>query len=260
MIQEMVTRGIICIDDEYGFTYRISNIDYHYDSNDQFEYVFIPNYSVISLLTSDIFQGIPGIDLSQKKKRYVRKQSTPVFISERTPAPNRVDLWDLLDEANMSHLNRLEWLIRQQAKYSGDNLYIVANTKATKKNVLRLESLEHLANRSAVVIDKLLREICLGNDIIFKEVVIDDTNRLQFFQLLMSLFKLEKSFIKERIVKGQSQIPQGNQKAGRPLKKLSVPMLREQVEKYKAGEITAEEAAVALGVSRSTFYRRMNHL
>lgn len=258
MTKELVTSGIICIDDSNGFTYRISNIDYHYDSNEQFEYVFTPNYSVISLLSSDIFQGIPGIDLSKMKELYVRKQRTPVFISERTPPPNRVDLWDLLEKAGMSYLNRLEWLIRQQPKYSGDNLYVIANTEATEKKELRLESLAELANRSAYVIDKLLQEICFGNDIVFEDVVIDDTNRLPFYQLLMGLLKLEKTYIRNKIIHGQSNIPHDQAQPGRPTKKISIPRLRELIAKYHANEITADEAATALGVSRSTFYRRMD--
>ena len=50
----------------------------------------------MDLLPNNIFQGIPGLNLELRKDKYVRKNMTPVFISERTPSAHREDLWELL--------------------------------------------------------------------------------------------------------------------------------------------------------------------
>ena len=66
------TKGFICLKDDLDFEYRVSEIEYRVWENEEFEYVFRPDYSVISLLDSSIFQGIPGIDISIEKEEYIR--------------------------------------------------------------------------------------------------------------------------------------------------------------------------------------------
>lgn len=56
----------------------------------------------------------------------MRENVVPVFISERTPGENREDLWELLEECGVQYLNRLEWLIRTETRYSGDGMYVQA--------------------------------------------------------------------------------------------------------------------------------------
>lgn len=70
------------------------------------------------------FQGIPGLDLDLKKKSYTRENVIPVFISERAPAKNREDLWELLEKCDMQYLNPVEWLIRTNTQYPGDKLFV----------------------------------------------------------------------------------------------------------------------------------------
>ena len=123
-MREIKTERCICIDDAYGFTYRIAKIEYIEREDESFEYIFYPNYSVIDLLGDDIFQGIPGLDLDLRKKEYIRRNRVPVFISERTPSKNRENLIELLDACGMDYLNRLEWLIRTDTRYAGDSLYV----------------------------------------------------------------------------------------------------------------------------------------
>lgn len=54
-MREIKTERCICIDDAYGFTYRIAKIEYIEREDESFEYIFYPNYSVIDLLGDDIF-------------------------------------------------------------------------------------------------------------------------------------------------------------------------------------------------------------
>lgn len=123
-MKEIRTVGTICLKDNAGTEYRISKIEYVEREDGSFYYVFTPDYSVIDLLPANLFQGIPGLDLSLRKKIYIRENIVPVFISERTPGPNRDDLDALLKETDMEYLNRLEWLIRTQMHYGGDPLYV----------------------------------------------------------------------------------------------------------------------------------------
>lgn len=123
-MKESRTVGTICLKDNAGTEYHISKIEYVEREDGSFYYVFTPDYSVIDLLPANLFQGIPGLDLSLRKEIYIRENIVPVFISERTPGPNREDLDALLKETDMEYLNRLEWLIRTQMHYGGDLLYV----------------------------------------------------------------------------------------------------------------------------------------
>lgn len=74
-MREIVTRGTVCLDDEYGFTYCIAEIRYTEREDESFRYEISPHYSVIGLLTERDFQGIPGLDLSLRKKHMCGKIS-----------------------------------------------------------------------------------------------------------------------------------------------------------------------------------------
>ena len=91
------TSGLICMKDDYKFTYKIAKIEYEEWEDGQYEYRFYPFYNVIDMLPSHLFQGIPGLDLSLRRASYERKNTIPVFISERTPGENREDVWQLLE-------------------------------------------------------------------------------------------------------------------------------------------------------------------
>lgn len=123
-MREIVTRGDICLNDDYKITYKVAEIIYTEREDESFLYEIRPNYSVINLLDTKDFQGIPGLDLELKKNSYVRENVIPVFISERAPARNRENLWELLKECDMQYLNQLEWLIRTNTRYSGDKLFV----------------------------------------------------------------------------------------------------------------------------------------
>ena len=57
-MQEIVTRGDICLNDEYNLTYKVAEITYTERVDESFVYEIRPNYSVISLLSTKDFQGI----------------------------------------------------------------------------------------------------------------------------------------------------------------------------------------------------------
>lgn len=250
---EKITEGQICLDDEYGFTYYIAKIVYCEREDESYTYTFIPNYSVISLLTSDLFQGIPGLDMSQKKECYIRENMTPVFVSERTPGENREDLWELLDACDMEYLNRLEWLIRSKTRYSGDPLYVISFEKA--KDII-VEDISVLDNRSAGIMIKLIETICRGDIVRTKDFTVNDTNRKEYYALLKSLYIKEKTYIVSRRVSGiRESAKKGNYK-GRNKIKIDDTKLVEVISEYESNKITGEQAAEKLNISRATFMRR----
>ena len=255
-MNKLVTTGTICLKDDYNFIYKIANIDYVEYENGDFSYYFYPFYNVINLLNTNLFQGIPGIDLSKKLKCYERHNITPVFISERSPSENRENLWELLQECNMTSLNRLLWLIRTDTQYSGDKLY-VENRTTDEKSIIKIESMFDLVKRSDSLNKALLKIICLGDDLICKEIHINDENRKFYYDLLMPIFIKEYSLKKERIAKGIEVAKNNNVYRGRKKINMDSLVFNDVAENYLETNISLSEALEKLKVSRSTFLRRL---
>ena len=186
-MREINTNGDICLNDDYNFTYKVADISYTEREDESFVYKIRPNYSVIELLGTRDFQGIPGLDLDLKKECYVRDNIIPVFISERIPGKNREDLCKLLKDCNMDYLNQLEWLIRTDTVYSGDKLFV----QSPEEKSLKLDSINSLENISSVICRKMLEVICYGGTIETQQVVIDNSNRKHYFDFLMAMYKTE---------------------------------------------------------------------
>ena len=133
-MQSYLTKGIICVKDELNIEYRVCIIEHLENEDGSFEYRFFPNYAVIDLLNSDVFQGIPGLNLELKEKVYIRKNILPVFISERVPSINREDYYEILDSVNMKFMEPIEFLIRSKQRYSGDHLYVIKYEERKNKS------------------------------------------------------------------------------------------------------------------------------
>lgn len=256
-MKSLTTIGTICLRDKYDFEYRIAKIEYNEYEDESFNYVFTPNYSVIDLLSADLFQGIPGLDLSLRKERYVRENIIPVFISERAPGKNREDLWQLLEACGMDYLNQLEWMIRAGYRYSGDQLFVRRYEASDEKQTISLKDVSSLDTRSVRIMRKLLEQICRGNDIQTSDFIIDDSTRKQYYSLLMSLYKKEKSYLDERKAAGiKKSAAEGNYR-GRKRISIDYPKLHEVLSAYDCKKIDETEAIGRLGISKSTFYRRL---
>ena len=116
--------GIIKVITDEGKKISIGKITYELFWNEEFQYIISPFWEIIDTLSSSVFQGIPGIDMELRLKNYYRVNYVPVFITERTPGPNRVDLWELMDSVGLTYYDRLEWLIRTELRASCDNLVV----------------------------------------------------------------------------------------------------------------------------------------
>lgn len=232
----------ICLRNQ-GLVYYLCDISYTVDANDNYDYVFTPNYSVIDLLDSSVFQGIPGLNLDDRKPKYIRKNTIPTFISERVPQKNRVDLYDLLKEAGLDYINPIIYLLNTKNQYFGDNFFLL---KKEDKVLVDLNN-NQKKNNTFGMLKTLLNNIVKGNDIIFNSLLINDLNRKQIYLAYMGLY--EKSY-KELI----KTVSQGN---ARGRKAIIVDMFRfeELNNDFNKKKISAKEAANKLGISIDKFYR-----
>ena len=251
-MREIVTHGDICLNDEFNLTYKVAEITYIERDDESFEYEIKPNYSVIGLLDSKDFQGIPGLDMDLRKESYVRKNVIPVFISERAPAKNREDLWTLLKECDMQYLNQLEWLIRTNTRYSGDKLFV----KRPENKTLKTETINILGNRSAVICRKMLEVICYGDEVVSPTLTINDENRKQYYDLLIALYSTERKFLDSHRSKGIKQSAKAGNYKGRAKIRIDKLAAQEIFLDYQNKKINSAEAARLLSISKSTFLRR----
>ena len=245
------TRGLICMDGRFGLVYHVCVITYRIWEDGSFEYSFEPNYQVIDLLEAPDFQGIPGLDLSLRKKRYIRRNRTPVFIEERSPAPNREDLWTLLEEVGMDHLNRLEWLIRTDMRYGGDNLYVCRFRKLEAPQEACESHLISEAQNTEQAMKSVLRALARGDSLALasEDPACPSTRKALHDTLLLLLGKGEE--YRRRLRNGRDA-----EKRGRRRIVVEDTRLDEALHDMANGRISADEAAERLGISRSTFFRR----
>lgn len=256
-MKSSVTRGAICARDEETLVeYRVAFITYTIWENDEFCYEIEPDYRVIDLLSPPLFQGIPGLNLDLRRKTYVRKNQTPVFVSERVPAENREDVRALMAAEGMDYLNKLEWLIRTKTRYSGDSLYVRRRDEQDNAHVLDLRGESTMSGRSADAMRRLLNALGRGQTVIASNFVIDDKNRAVVHNLLRDLYHMEKSYLDRRRSEGTARAVRAGKYPGRQRKRVDDIRLQDACERHMKGKLTASEAAEQLGVSLATFHRR----
>lgn len=115
---------IYAIDDFSGERYAVCRIDYEIYDDQNFQYVFTPEWDVIDTVPLIVFSGIPGLDMSLRLEKFYRVNMTPYFITERTPPPNREDLWDKLAEVGLDYYDRFEWMLRTNRRCGIDNFIV----------------------------------------------------------------------------------------------------------------------------------------
>lgn len=254
-MREAITRGEICLEDpETAIEYRVAAIEYRLWEDEAFSYVIMPNYSVIDLLDAPLFQGIPGLNLDLRRERYVRENRTPVFVSERAPAENREDVRALLDVVGMEYLDKLEWLMRTDTRYGGDNLYV---RRPGEKSPFEVGDFASLAGGVPEVLGLVLGALAAGREVRGDGFVIDDGNRKDFHGLLRALYL--KAGGPSGKTKGNSAPDSPGERHGRGRRRKPVDEIRFRyaVERFECGQITADQAAEEAGVSRATFFRRL---
>ena len=255
-MEKLTTAGFICLEDDYKLVYKIAKIEYEEWEDGAFVYRFYPFYKVIDMLPDSLFQGIPGLDLSLKQAVYERKNIIPTFISERTPSENREDLWALMEESGMQSLNRLEWLIRTNKRYSGDRFFVMP-FDGKDSRIYHEKSMYDLVKRSDNIHKKLLQIICFGDYLYADDITIDDISRLHYYRVLMPIYTREYERRKVQRTIGIAKAKERGAYKGRMQIKID-PLLFDRVASdYLHGKISAEEVTEILKISKSTFFRRL---
>ena len=182
-MKSISTRGIICLKDELNIEYRLCTLEYIINEDETFKYIFKPNYEIISLMNHEVFQGIPGLNLDNKKEEYTRENIKPVFITERVPSEKREDFHELLSEVGLDYMDPIEYLIRTTKRYSGDKFYLIPFEE--KKTII----VDNIANKNNIngIIKIILENIAAGNDVCVDGHVIKE--RKSLFITLLYLYK-----------------------------------------------------------------------
>ena len=270
--------GIIYAVDRTGNKYAVGQVDLERFDDQNFQYVFTPEWSVIDTLPSSIFQGIPGLDMSMRLERYYRVNMTPYFISERTPSESREDLWELLEAVGLDYYDRFAWLLRTDMRCGTDNLIV---ERAEAARTITFESINSLPSdlqpadlvtiqgfqsiaKTSYQLRKILLQILRSGAHIWDET---DSRQLSeeecslLLNLLMVQESMESKQNKQRHQEGIAQAKNSGKYAGR--KKIVVdPNLFRQIAKdFRNHKVTEEEAMHRAGISsRSTFYRRLKEM
>jgi hypothetical protein len=247
-MNKLISTGMICLKNDLNIEFYVCKITYILNEDESFKYIFEPNYNVISLLGSDIFQGIPGLNLDLKRKQYIRT-SLPVFISERVPQKNREDFNEILSSLNMDYMNHIDYLIKTKMKYSGDNFYV---KEFENKQKIIINNISN-KNNTADTIKIILNNITKGNDVIINNLVINDKNRKDIYQTLIYIYQKAYNFIyskQKEGIKNTNHIYKGR----KPIyvDKLEFLTLQDKINKK---EISIKDACLKLGISIDKYYR-----
>ena len=157
----------------------------------------------------------------------------------------------------MNTLNRLEWLIRTNTRYGGDRFYAVRFQAGEDQRCVEYTEIEKMNRGPVSMICRTLEAICIGYEVVGKDFRIDDGNRKAYYSLLLSLYQTEKRYLGKQRGKstGISTI-RGNYRGRTPIW-IDDTRLIEVAAKFQNHKLTAQDAAAVLGVSRSTFFRKL---
>ena len=135
--------GVIYALDRSGRKYAVSRIDFERYDEQNFQYIFSPEWSVIDSLPATIFQGIPGLDMSLRLEQYYRVNMTPYFISERTPSEGREDLWELLEEVGLDiDFTGVRPAVTVAFLDGWDDFYVVHSDERAENLVIQLDEVQ----------------------------------------------------------------------------------------------------------------------
>jgi hypothetical protein len=244
--------GEICFAYTKATLFKVAKITYELFEDESYQYIFEPYYDVIDGLACIDWGGIPGIDLELRRERYYRVGVIPTFISERIPSPNRVNLKEELQRANLDYLNRLQWLINTDTVYTGDKLVVQQegfnnftglSTKSAQWHALSV--LQLLGMRLSIDIDG---------------IYFFDQERSTLIKVYLNEYEFLATKRRQRQNIGQMEAKERGVYAGRKPIEVSLPLLDEVRGKLKAGHITLKEALAITKLSKATLYRRFKEL
>lgn len=151
-----------------------------------------------------------------------------------------------IDKASGKHSNRPELNKMMDYVRQGDTVIV--------------ESISRFARNTRDLLDLVEKLTSKGVEFVSKKEAIDTTTPTGKFMLTIfgAVAELEREYILQRQCEGIAIAKEQGKYTGR--KATVYPEFDKVVEKWKAGEITAVQAMRKLGMSKSSFYRRVKNL
>lgn len=268
--------GIIKATDKSNHQYNIGEVSYERFDDQNFQYVFRPYWKLIEHLPKEVFDGIPGIDMDIRKEEYYRVNITPSFISKRTPSESREDLWELLEEVELDYYDRFEWLLRTNKRCGDDNFIVVRKREEpTEFKHIDEELVNHLQPGDRVSLENLYDIAESRNQFsstLFRLIQSGATLHIKQDNIIVSINNFNPLYMLERMMAYEKKYAAKVQKDGierakvegkyKGRKKIVVDELAfgDIIEQFEKGTITEKQALDSLGISRSTFYRRLREV
>lgn len=267
--------GIIKAIMKDGKKVAVGRIDYEEMDEENYQYIIYPYWDMIDGLTYDIFQGIPGIDMDLRLEKYYRVNYTPVFITERSPAKNREDLWELLESVGLDYYDRFEWLLRTNLRCGNDNLVVdrrrydsrqVNYSKELDIGTLQygdsivVNNLSDVANNVSTFSEKMYDVLINGIDVVDVDGqnIIGFTQRSAMLAMILTQYKLYYQSRKEKQREGIEEAKSKGKYQGRKPIEVDYHLLEQVSGELDSHLITVEQAMKRVGItSRSTFYRKL---
>lgn len=270
--------GIIKAVTSEGEKIQVGRITYESFDNEEFQYIITPFWEIIDMLPARVFQGIPGIDMDLRLEHYYRVNYVPVFMTERTPGPNREDLWELLDSVNLTYYDRLEWLIRTELRAAVDNLIVerareeswvrkAADRRELQKLVeqgqygdeIIIENLQVLGRNSAECTKMLNRLMHYGIRLSSRDegLQLSVEEYQGFLPVFAAMYAMDRKNRMRQQQEGIARAREGGVYQGRKKKQMDEELFAEIAGRFAKKEIALEEALALTGVSKATFYRRL---
>ena len=149
----------------------------------------------------------------------------------------------------MNYMNPVDYLIKTQGKYSGDNLYVKEFTE--RKNVV-IDDVVKKSNTLGVI-KIMLDNLAYGNKIVLNDRTIE--NSIDIFQTLTYIYQKGYDEIKEKQRLGRDEAKKMGNYRGRKAIEIDKLLFLEQVEQLDSKIITIDKVLKNLKISRATFYR-----
>lgn len=219
--------------------FKIAQLSYEVFETEEFQYIFTPYYDIIDAF-DDL--GIPGINLSLRKKEYYRVNIKPTFISERVIPENRFYLNEDNTLSKYNYYNPFEILLDSPMSYSGDNLFLKSdNFFKIDQNLNKLDLYK--------TITQMLKLLASREDFSIKNLTINESNRTLLIKNYLFLYEKVKKYYSEKSLRGRKKI------------ETSEILLKELKRLHQLKIISLEEAIRRSNLkSKSTFYRRLKEL
>jgi len=223
--------------------FKIAKLVYNKFEDEQFEYIFYPFYDVLDAL---VFVEIPGIDLTMRREKYYRTNLTPVFVSERIPPKNRVNLQKELKESGLNYYNPFLLLLDSPKTYGGDKLYLKSSAFFNQKEAA-LNSNHDLYK----IVPHILKKLAMRTNFYLGNIEINEKNRTILIKNYLYLYGCVSNYYGKKSVES----------IGRKRQEISKIVLKEIWKQYKNKIITIDEAVKKSGLgSKRTLYRRIKEL